>query len=50
MTFAEAATLVRDGNARRLWLIHFGPSLEDPSAHLSRATAIFLRQSPVMTL
>ena len=40
MTFAEAATLARDGGARRLWLTHFGPSLEDPSAHLSRATAI----------
>ncbi len=40
-TFAEAATLARDGGARRLWLTHFGPSLEDPSAHLSRATAVF---------
>jgi ribonuclease Z len=41
MTFAEAATLARDGGARRLWLTHFGPSLEDPSAHLDRATAVF---------
>ena len=41
MTFAEAATLARDGGARRLWLTHFGPSLEDPLAHLRRATAIF---------
>ena len=41
MTFAEAATLARDGGAHRLWLTHFGPSLEDPSAHLGRATAVF---------
>ena len=41
MTFPEAATLARDGGARRLWLTHFGPSLEDPSAHLGRATAVF---------
>lgn len=41
MTFTEAATLARDGGARRLWLTHFGPSLDDPFAHLGRATAIF---------
>jgi ribonuclease Z len=41
MTFAEAATLARDSGARRLWLTHFGPSLEDPTAHLARATTIF---------
>ncbi len=41
MTFAEAASLARDGGARRLWLTHFGPSLSDPYAHLDRATAIF---------
>ena len=43
MTFAEAATLARDGRARRLWLTHFGPSLSDPSAHLDRARAVFPR-------
>ena len=41
MTFAEAATLARESGARSLWLTHFGPSLHDPSAHLSRATAVF---------
>jgi ribonuclease Z len=41
MTFSEAATLARDGGARRLWLTHFGPSLEDPSIHLGHATALF---------
>lgn len=41
MTFAEAAILARDGGARKLWLTHFGPSLEHPSAHLDRATVIF---------
>ena len=41
MTFVEAATLARDGEASRLWLTHFGPSLENPSARLDHATAIF---------
>lgn len=41
MTFAEAATLTRDGGAGKLWLTHFGPSLEDPSTHLDRATVNF---------
>jgi ribonuclease Z len=41
LTFAEAATLARDGEARKLWLTHFGPSLEDPSVYLRQATAIF---------
>ncbi|MBV9454116.1 MAG: ribonuclease Z [Rubrobacter sp.] len=41
MTFAEAATLARDGDARRLWLTHYGPSLDDPSAHLGQATTVF---------
>jgi ribonuclease Z len=41
MTFSEAASLARDGEASRLWLTHFGPSLEDPSAYLTRATAVF---------
>ena len=41
MTFVEAAALARNGGARRLWLTHFGPSLEDPAAHLGRATAVF---------
>ncbi|MDB5074993.1 MAG: Ribonuclease [Chloroflexi bacterium] len=41
LTFAEAATLARDGGARRLWLTHFGPALTDPAAYLDRATSIF---------
>ena len=41
MTFSEVATLARDGGAHRLWLTHVGTSLEDPPAHLGRATAIF---------
>lgn len=41
MTFAEAAALAWDDRARRLWLTHFGLSLEDPYAHLDRATAVF---------
>jgi len=34
MTFSEAAILARDGGARKLWLTHFSPFLEYPSAHL----------------
>lgn len=41
MTFAEAATIARDGGARRLWLTHFSPALSDPAARLPHATAIF---------
>ncbi|MDQ3854857.1 MAG: ribonuclease Z [Chloroflexota bacterium] len=41
MTFAEAATMARDGGARALWLTHYGPSLTNPSAHLEGATSIF---------
>jgi ribonuclease Z len=41
LTFADAATIARDGDARHLWLTHFSPALTDPAAHLDRATAIF---------
>ena len=41
MTFAEAATIARDGGARRLWLTHYSPTLSDPAAYLDRATTIF---------
>ena len=41
MTFAEAATLARDARVRALWLTHFSPALQDPSAWLPEATARF---------
>lgn len=41
MTFAESATIARDGGARRLWLTHFSPALSEPEEYLDRATAIF---------
>ena len=41
LTFAEAATLARDGNARRLWLTHYGPALTEPAAHVHIAEGIF---------
>jgi ribonuclease Z len=41
LTFAEAAAIARDGGARRLWLTHFGPALNQPEQYLDRATAIF---------
>jgi ribonuclease Z len=41
MTFAEAATLAHDAGADALWLTHFSPAMENPSAFLHEATAIF---------
>ena len=41
LSFAEAATIARDGGAKRLLLTHFGPALTDPGSYLDRATAIF---------
>jgi ribonuclease Z len=41
LTFAEAATIARDGGARELWLTHYGPALSHPEQYLDRATAIF---------
>lgn len=41
LSFAEAATIARDGGARALLLTHFSPTLSDPSAYRDRAAAIF---------
>lgn len=41
MTFAEAARLAADANAKALWLTHYSPSLPDPEAYLSNARDIF---------
>lgn len=41
MTFREAATLARDSGARRLWITHFSPGLEDPGAFAGNATDVF---------
>ena len=41
MTFREAATLARDAGASRLWITHFSPALEDPSAFAANATEVF---------
>jgi ribonuclease Z len=41
LTFAEAATLARDGGARQLWLTHYGPALTEPETYLDRAATIF---------
>jgi len=41
MTFREAATLARDANARELWITHFSPALEDPTAFAANATSVF---------
>ena len=41
MTFAQAATVAARANARRLWLAHYSQMVEDPSACLPTAAAIF---------
>jgi ribonuclease Z len=41
MTFREAATLARAARARELWITHFSPALEDPSAFAANATSVF---------
>lgn len=41
LSFAEAATIARDGGARALLLTHFSPTVADPAAYLDRASAIF---------
>jgi ribonuclease Z len=41
MTFREAATLARDAAARRLWITHFSPAVEDPSAFAGNASEVF---------
>lgn len=39
--FSEAAAMAGEARAKELWLTHFSPSVADPSAWLSQATAIF---------
>jgi ribonuclease Z len=41
MTFREAATLARDADAKCLWITHFSPSLENPTAFAAHATSVF---------
>jgi len=43
MTFGETATLAQDAGAKRLWITHFSPALEDPAAFAPHATSIFAR-------
>lgn len=41
MLFTEAAQLAKAANARRLWLTHYSPSLENPREFLPAVQAIF---------
>jgi ribonuclease Z len=41
MTFREAATLAKKANARRLWITHFSPALENPDAFVANAMEEF---------
>ena len=41
MVFAQAAGVARRAGVRRLWLAHFSQMVEDPTAYLPNATALF---------
>jgi ribonuclease Z len=41
MTFLQAATIARAAGAKKLWLTHFSPAMEQPGAYLENATAVF---------
>jgi ribonuclease Z len=41
MLFHEAAKLAAEAGARRLWLTHFSPALQDPEDWLPLAREIF---------
>ena len=41
MSFAQAATVAAKAGAKRLWLAHYSPRIEDPQAYLPLAQAIF---------
>lgn len=41
MTFRQAASIARDGNAGELWMTHFSPMVEFPEEHLHLATSVF---------
>ena len=41
MTFREAATLAQDAGAKRLWLTHFSPALENPESFVMNAASVF---------
>ncbi|MBI4504367.1 MAG: ribonuclease Z [Chloroflexi bacterium] len=41
MTFREAAELAAAAGARRLWLTHFSPALQEPERYLSLARQVF---------
>lgn len=43
LTFAEAAELARDADARELWLTHFSPGMTDPEAWATEANSRFPR-------
>jgi ribonuclease Z len=41
MTYAEVATIAREAGAKRLWLTHFSPAMDDPELWAGNAEAIF---------
>ena len=41
MNFAQAAEVATRAEAKRLWLAHYSPMVEDPGLYLGNATAVF---------
>jgi ribonuclease Z len=41
MTFREAARLARDAGVERLWITHFSPAVDNPTAFAMNATEQF---------
>ena len=41
MNFAQAASIARQANVKRLWLAHYSQMIEDPQAYLQNAAGIF---------
>ena len=41
MSYAEAATLAKCGNVKKLWLTHYSPAMTNPKEHLFTAKDIF---------
>jgi len=41
MTFAEAAKIAKESDAKQLWLTHYSPSMPEPEEFLEEAVKVF---------
>ena len=41
MIFSEAAQIAKEGNAKKLWLTHFSPAMQNPKDYIKNAAKIF---------